>query len=368
MSDLTVRRLMACAVAAACLIPMMPTASAQLVIDRAWFEAQVDTTIETRRYAHAAGEQAQSIYESEFEGGTFDFSYLSVSSEDLVLETVNPSYPMPVDVPGADDEDFSSADYVTVIVDNDGSGRALETSYVYYRIDDDALVQLGWYSEFNGDLPDLKVVFQPEFKPSPIPVRYEPNAEPWVTEADQVTYVGSEEASRVRYRLTMEVEGHGTLVLPDGSHDALRVRTTLGQVGRTPSETVAFRTATNDEARLVLDDDGNIDHVTYTTRRGVTTSADRPVAGLPDGYRLDQNYPNPFNPSTRIAYEVPHSQYVRITVFDALGREVRTLVDDQVPAGSHEVTFDARDLPSGVYVYRLEAGPATATGRMVLLK
>ncbi len=89
---------------------------------------------------------------------------------------------------------------------------------------------------------------------------------------------------------------------------------------------------------------------------------------LPERIALHQNYPNPFNPQTRIPFEIDHTAHVRLAVYDLLGREVVRLVDDVRPAGRHEVTFDGTRLPTGVYIYRLEAGAVSRSGRMVLLK
>ena len=83
---------------------------------------------------------------------------------------------------------------------------------------------------------------------------------------------------------------------------------------------------------------------------------------------LDQNYPNPFNPTTVIRYQLPVNSTVTLTVFDMLGREVTTLVNDIKNAGSHETKFDGSKLPSGMYVYTLRAGNYTQTKKLVLLK
>lgn len=97
---------------------------------------------------------------------------------------------------------------------------------------------------------------------------------------------------------------------------------------------------------------------------------------IPTVNRLDQNYPNPFNPTTIISYELSTNSYITLRVHDVLGREIRTLVDEREPAGSHDVTFDAGGLPSGVYFYRMVATSTDAmttrsyseTRKMVLTK
>ncbi len=81
-----------------------------------------------------------------------------------------------------------------------------------------------------------------------------------------------------------------------------------------------------------------------------------------------QNYPNPFNPTTVISYSVPTSCQVRLTVLDILGREIVTLVDEQKFAGTYEVQFNASNLPSGIYFYRLTVGTFSNTKKMALVK
>jgi hypothetical protein len=88
-----------------------------------------------------------------------------------------------------------------------------------------------------------------------------------------------------------------------------------------------------------------------------------------DQFVLHQNYPNPFNPQTMISYSLPRASTTTLKVFDVLGRGIATLVNNEInAAGDHEVSFDATNLPSGVYFYRLEAEKYVATKEMVLIK
>ena len=90
----------------------------------------------------------------------------------------------------------------------------------------------------------------------------------------------------------------------------------------------------------------------------------------PDKFSLSQNYPNPFNPSTRINYEMRNAGFVTLKVFDLLGKEVATLVNEKQSAGSYAVDFNSSEfsLPSGIYFYTLNAGEFTETRKMVLIK
>jgi hypothetical protein len=89
---------------------------------------------------------------------------------------------------------------------------------------------------------------------------------------------------------------------------------------------------------------------------------------VPTSFALAQNYPNPFNPSTRIQYSVPRQSDVRLRVYDMIGREIATLVDESKPAGTYMVRFDASRLASGVYCYRLTTAGQTLTRLMMLMK
>jgi hypothetical protein len=95
----------------------------------------------------------------------------------------------------------------------------------------------------------------------------------------------------------------------------------------------------------------------------------KPLAGTAAGYELAQNFPNPFNPSTVIRFSLPVGQKVTIRVMNLLGEEVARIMDNEwQDAGNWEVDFVAENLPSGTYVYRIEAGSFTASKKMVLMK
>jgi len=83
---------------------------------------------------------------------------------------------------------------------------------------------------------------------------------------------------------------------------------------------------------------------------------------------LYQNYPNPFNPATKISWQTSTGAHQTIRIYDAIGNEILTLIDEYVPAGNHEVTFDATGLSTGIYFYRLKAGDKTQSKKMILLK
>jgi len=128
---------------------------------------------------------------------------------------------------------------------------------------------------------------------------------------------------------------------------------------------------------------GDSGKVIKTTNGGLTFVTHNPE--VPDKYSLSQNYPNPFNPVTNIQFNIPllrgvtaeggqlvtpwrEGVFVKLTIFDLLGREVTTLVNQQMQPGSYNVDWDASNYPSGVYFYKIESGDFSEAKRMVLVK
>lgn len=113
---------------------------------------------------------------------------------------------------------------------------------------------------------------------------------------------------------------------------------------------------------------GGYDMDIYTAIVDLSSSVRHVVSEVPTLPELGQNYPNPFNPTTRIKFQVPTISIVMLKVFDVLGREVATLVNEKLSSGSYSVQFVADHLASGVYFYRLQAGAYVETKRMLLLR
>lgn len=89
---------------------------------------------------------------------------------------------------------------------------------------------------------------------------------------------------------------------------------------------------------------------------------------IPSTFKIEQNYPNPFNPSTIIRFSVPENSNVTLIVYDILGNEVTTLLNEDKDAGWYNIRFDASGLASGVYIYKITAGTFTSTKKMLMLK
>jgi hypothetical protein len=129
------------------------------------------------------------------------------------------------------------------------------------------------------------------------------------------------------------------------------------------AEVLVYNMALSDSIRKVIE-------LNLATKYAMTfTGISAHQAGsLPERYVLEQNYPNPFNPATTIRYGLPTRAHVTLSVFNTLGQQVATLVQGEQEAGNHEVRFDATNLASGVYFYRLQTGDFVQSKRLLLLR
>lgn len=101
--------------------------------------------------------------------------------------------------------------------------------------------------------------------------------------------------------------------------------------------------------------------VTFSSEINITPS-------FPESYVLSQNFPNPFNPSTTIKFELPKDERITIKIYDILGKEVKTIVDDFRKQGRYSVSFDGSGLASGIYIYQLKTKDIVLNHKMLLIK
>ena len=133
------------------------------------------------------------------------------------------------------------------------------------------------------------------------------------------------------------------------------------EVTFTPTEVIAY----NGKIEITHNAAGSPDSVIVTGEGVIVGVEDE---SKPLTYSLEQNYPNPFNPTTTIKYSIPEISKVNLTLFNILGEEVATLVNEYSPAGKYEIEFNASQLSSGIYFYQLKAGRYVDTKKMILLK
>ncbi|MEX0844094.1 MAG: T9SS type A sorting domain-containing protein [Balneolaceae bacterium] len=198
---------------------------------------------------------------------------------------------------------------------------------------------------------------------------------PWVASGFKSVELGSSGTVSV----DIEFPGDGTYLIrgfynsaADGTMDVEVGGEPVGSVDILADEeggdflTAEFEASAGVHTITISGSNARVDYVQLIEKR-LSTSIERPN-GLPEGYELSQNYPNPFNPTTKINYTIPQATNVELTVFNILGQKVATLVDTRQFAGSHTVNFDARNLASGIYFYRLKAGEVVHQRKMTLIK
>jgi hypothetical protein len=174
------------------------------------------------------------------------------------------------------------------------------------------------------------------------------------------------------------LDGWGTLTTQFGTFQVLRTQERhwiTGSVNGIPTgNKYSVSYAWFDQRGItILSYTNNSDSINFTTASIVEaefnpTSSNIETNLIPERFSLDQNYPNPFNPSTKISWQSPVSGHQTLKVFDVLGNEVATLVDEYKEAGKYEATFDASKLSSGIYFYKLQSGNFVETKKMILMK
>jgi len=168
------------------------------------------------------------------------------------------------------------------------------------------------------------------------------------------------------------VDAYGTMTLPGGSsHAALRLREETLISGAT-SVSYTFVTLSGAQVSIAAADanppnSGTITAESTSYNVAIITSIEQ-ISGLPQNFELTQNYPNPFNPSTKIEYSIPEASFVQLKVYDILGNEVATLINEEQSAGSYRADFSGANLSSGLYIAKLQAGYYSKTIKMTLLK
>ena len=293
---------------------------------------------------------------------TWDFSNVTSTGQQLTAQYVDPS-----EAPG--DSLFPDAD---VAVNYD------ELSYSFYDTESNTVQSLGMAFE------DFSIVYFNTEKVADYPFTFNST----FLDNFQAQYE-LEEGLIVRNIGITQFTGDafGNIILPDGSnHAALRVKIfrqtadTMFVMG-IPLSTTEVKATTYEwytsESKfpvfgisyLEINVNGNITtdkQVDYNT--GTPTNVSDEPKQIVSGFELLQNYPNPFNPRTKIRWQSSVGGHQTLKIYNILGTEVAILVDEYKPAGSYEVDFDASNLSSGVYLYKLQAGEFVQTRKMTLIK
>ncbi|MEO8398990.1 MAG: T9SS type A sorting domain-containing protein [Ignavibacteriaceae bacterium] len=179
----------------------------------------------------------------------------------------------------------------------------------------------------------------------------------------------------------LDVDAFGKINLPSGNIDALRLTEIRKSetyfnnnlISSSTSKEFTWLTKNDGSANVSVGDtnaSGNvsIDYIEITSVTGPTGVEEEANNSSPNNFVLEQNYPNPFNPSTNISYKLSSGGNVSLKIYNILGNEVETLVDEYQSAGNHSVKFEPKNLSSGIYFYKLVTGSFSEIKKMTLLK
>ena len=319
---------------------------------------------------------------------TFDFSTITA---ELPLFSTNYYLNLPsdsVDLPGFTAFFENKATDAWRVVFEDSS---VPDVFIYRKITADSLAWLGngvWQdSDADGIDDPIVSVFSPGKLQAPLPLALN---DTWTTDFTHIntvnTPIGVVEIPGVVESHDIRVDGYGTLVTHEGSYPCLRIR--INQTIQNPDgsgqELGGWSFVTADLVQLGVFYDALIPEnpadISFDFEQpqsislfgagdnNMSTSIEDENNGLPAQFVLRQNYPNPFNPQTTIPFELRESGPVQLSIFNALGQEITTLVNQHLPAGPHDVTWEASNQPSGFYFYRLRFDGKISQQVMMLIK
>lgn len=292
-------------------------------------------------------------------GNNWDFTNLN-SNLSVTLESIDPSTsPYINDFPTANICNYSAS---TI-------GGNLSEIWTYSKLNGqfDVLGNAAVTSAFPGFVTEIS--YDPYRRQYENPMTF--NSQ-WSDTYTQTISVNGAPLNSSSVSISTIVDAYGTMTIPGGaSYEALRIREELTISGMT---SVSFSFLSKSGAQVNVNAvDANppnsgmisVDGTTYYD--GLITSVEQ-TSDVPKDFTLKQNYPNPFNPTTNIQYSIPEASFVELKVYDVLGNEVATLVNEEQAAGVYRADFSGSDLASGLYIARITAGNYTNTIKMSLLK
>jgi len=292
-------------------------------------------------------------------GNNWNFSGLQ-STETYDLMCVDPvSTPYANEFPGANLGTYASENY---------QGNPAEVwSYLNLGSTLGNMGQAITSSSFPGDLITSKN--NPAAIELQLPLMYNST---WSQSYTSTIYYNGTPITITNISKNVVVDGWGTMTMPGGaSFDALRIRESSTENGNTFVE-YSFLAKNGANVTVEASDpnppnSGVINADWYDWNLSFTTDVEQ-ISGLPSDFSLSQNYPNPFNPTTKIEYSIPEESFVQLKVYDILGNEVATVVNQEQNAGTYRADFNAKNLASGLYIAKLQAGNYTKSIKMTLLR
>jgi hypothetical protein len=274
-----------------------------------------------------------------------------------VTDSVSYRY-FPGDAPNAGDSLFSASNVVL------GNGGATGKTWLFLKVSSGGVYTCGTEIPLSQGVYEIQG-YEPPLLQLRFPLTFGTS---WADSSSYILYTtNAGTISRTPVYESATVDGYGTVVTPFFTKPCLRLHLVSGSSAITVGSYLFVCGPGNESAEILVDANNRASTVACTVQ-GAGATGIRSAARPATRFRLMQNYPNPFNPSTVISYKLPESGRVTLKIYDVLGREVRTLVDRRQAEGIHSATFDARDLPSGVYFCTLRAGSFVDTKKLTFIK
>ncbi len=345
-------------------------ATAQIIIPESTLTARLGNTIESVSYDFALNSNFQTIINTAGENQSWDLTGFVVVDTFQFAQTYLPASS---DIPGNELPEFANADFV--IASEEELDDVTIMGYVHQTLENGELRSLGT-TVVGGDvdMDGMDDVFHTFLDPAELlevfPVAF---GNMW-SDSTSTTFSTAPGTVISTEEVASEVDGWGTLATDFGTFEVLRSTTTLLEYsfpGVPPTQTtfIEFITPEGNTFAISIDGSGDVFGAVLSLSEGeMVGTSNEDVNEVPAEFALSQNFPNPFNPQTRIVYSIPEAGNVTLTVYTVTGKEVVTLVNGTRAAGSYEVTLDASDLASGVYLYRLETARFSETRMMNLIK
>ncbi|WP_340104720.1 T9SS type A sorting domain-containing protein [Rhodohalobacter sp. 8-1] len=360
--------------------------TAQITLDQSSFTQLLNTTTEVTATSYSDPDPVISIIDQTGEDETWDLTVFA--NADSIVSTGSIEFFNSFDGKlGADFDHFSDAnvmaqaEFETSFEVNGVIFEVNQIIYSYNSLTENGLVEHGTISAdaASPNTAEITVRNTPAQPLFPFPLTY--NTMWNYSYTSEVTQSGSTPFS-TDYSVNAVVDGYGQVLIGDESIPVLRITETE------TSEISGFEFTTvnvsfiNENGFEVASASVDIDvfsqnddyerasaNIQLTLFDELTTVSSESSPDIPETVKLNQNYPNPFNPTTQISYQLDSPAEVSLTVYSLTGQEVQTLLNNEFKqAGEYSVPFDAGDLASGIYMYRLRAGDQMFTRKMTLLK
>jgi hypothetical protein len=290
----------------------------------------------------------------------WDFTGLQTNST-FTYESVNPGSTLYI-------SEFPNANIALhsqrVYIGEPGDG------YSYLEVTGNLLNNIGQAVVFNSQPGNLYIVNNNPPDALILPITYNNG---YQEHFFQTIYLNGSSISQDSVFKDVLIDAWGTMTLPGGENfEALRIKEVRSVNGVPEGAHYSFQSSNGAQVNMQASDPnapdfGIIDIDWYDWNLPFITDVEQ-ITGLLQDFSMRQNYPNPFNPTTNIEYAIPEASFVQLKVYDILGNEVASLVNEEQSAGTYRVVFKANNLASGLYIAKLQAGNYSKTIKMTLMK